>query len=452
MLKTQVEEISTNKVALTVEVETDRVRKAFESFYVRAAKSVSIPGFRKGKIPRPVLMKHLGKEAIQEQVEEELIREVYPAAIKEANLHPISSFQLKESKLEEGLPFTFKGEFEVRPKIGEFSYTGFDSAVPCAIVDDENVARVLEQLRERYSKTTPIENGTLEIGDYFLGNIQVTVDGQVDKELSEERGYHKFSEHNLMLLPMKGMTPKETKSFSYEVKGDSEKDSKYFGKTLQIEAQLEGISRAVLPQLSDDFAKEVGDYKSLDELKAKIREDLERHSREQAEERAYDSILKKISDNLKTLEVPEAMIQSTIDFFLTNLDQRWRQFGTSIQEYLKKSNKDYKEFRETFREKAVFQTRVMLIVDGIADKEKLEVSDGEFRDEIEKRAGEAHMAVDKLMEALAKDDGEENLKFALRSRKIREFLLKNNNIRYDMVKEADLNKGETQGDAGTDSN
>jgi len=162
-----------------------------------------------------------------------------------------------------------------------------------------------------------------------------------------------------------------------------------------------------------------------------------------------DEISKGISVN-----IPEAMIQRMIEFFVQNMDRRWRQYGATLEEYLKKSNKQMSEFREGFRAQAEQQTKVMLIVDAIAEREKIQVSDGEYRSEVEKRAKEYNISVDKLLANLAEGDGEgeENIKFYLRSRKIREFLLKNNQIHYDMVKEADINKGETEGDSCTNSN
>jgi trigger factor len=142
-------------------------------------------------------------------------------------------------------------------------------------------------------------------------------------------------------------------------------------------------------------------------------------------------------------DVPEAMIQNTIDFFIQGLDRRWRQYGTTIQDYLRNSGKDVNEFRETFRDKATRQTKIMLLIDSIGDKENVEVTDADYREEIEKRAKDYSMPVEKLLESLAGSEGEENVKFSLRSQKIRDFLLKNNQVNYDMVKEADLNKGET---------
>ena len=440
-LKTQVQEIGPNKVALTVEVGTEQVSAAYNHFFQRAAHSVKIPGFRPGKAPRPVLAKFIGPDAIREQVEEELVNQVYPDAIRQTKLHPVSDFSIEESNLKEGQPFTFKATFDVRPKLGEIGYRGHTVTVKRLEVDEELIGKVLEQRREQFSKTVPVEDGELQFGDYFMGKIVVSCDGAEDAEMSEEKGYHKFTEDNRMYLPMKGMKNGETRTFTYEANTDAEKDSKYFGKTLDVTVTLERISRPTLPALNDEFAKEVGEFSTLDELKAKIRKDLEEHSVKDGEERAVDAILKEVVGKTH-VDLPNAMVERTIDYFVSNIDRRWRQFNSSLAEFLKRSNKDYKAFREEFREKAEFETKVMLIVDEIGEREKIEVSDAEFRAEVEKRASDYGMTVDKLMEHLSKGDGEENLRHTIRDRQIREFLLKNNAVHYDMVKEAEFNKGD----------
>ncbi len=448
-MKTQIQELEPNKVALLVEVGKDKVEEAYNSFFQRAARSIRIPGFRPGKAPRPVLAKYIGPEAIKSQVEEELLERVYPQAVREAKLEPVSPYTLEESNLKEGEPFTFKAVFEVKPKIGDIAYTGHQVRVQQAIVDEESVQKVLGQLREQFSKTQPLESGELQVNDYFLANIRATIDGQVEPELTEEKGYHKMVDENRMLVPLKGLKIGESRSYQYTFDHESEKDSKFAGKKVDFHVTLERISRPMVPELTDDFAKEVGDYQSLDDLKAKIRADLEKRSRSDAEERGFDQILEKIAEKLE-IKIPEAMIQRTIDYFVQRIDRRWRQFGTNIEEYLKKSHKDMKEFRESFREKAIHQTKVMLIIDTIGDREKVEVTEAEYRAEIEQRAKDYNVPVEKLLGTVTGTDMEADIRHAVRNRKIREFLLKNNEVHYDMVKEAELNKGDASGDAGSD--
>ncbi|HNW10708.1 MAG TPA: trigger factor [Candidatus Rifleibacterium sp.] len=443
MLKTQVQELEANKVALTVEVEKEKVNAAYASFYNRAARSVKIPGFRQGKIPKAVLVKFIGADSVREQIEEELVQEVYPQAIRETKLHPVSRFELEESNLQENAPFTFKAVFEVRPKLGEFNYKGYTAQVQREIVDDESVKKVLNQVREQQSKTETVEGGTLSVGDYFSAKVQVASEGNVDEELSDEKAAHKLMEDDKLFSPAIGMKVGETRTWQHKVEGESEANSKYFGKTLDYTVTLNRISRPALPELNDEFAKTLGEFENLAALETKVKEDLEERAKYDAEERAFEEVLGQIIKDYQ-FDVPEAMVQSTIDFFIQGLDRRWRQFGTTIQDYLRNSGKDVNEFRETFRERAVRQTKTMLLLDSIGDREKIEVTDAEYREEIEKRAKEYNMPVEKLLHTLAENDGEENVRFSLRSQKIREFMLKNNQINYDMVKEADFNKGETE--------
>lgn len=450
MLKTSLEELSANKVALTVEVEKTRVAAAYSSFFARAAKALKIPGFRQGKVPRAILVSHLGADAVKEQITDELLKESYPVALKEAKVQPISEFHVEEVQLKEGEPFVFKAVFEVRPKITNFRHNGFTATVPCVIIDDESINSTLVHLQNQLSKPQPVEDGELQNNDYFFGEVQVSVDGVLDEELSRKKGFHNFSTDNPMLLPMVGMKPNEERVYEYTVNREEDKDSALFGKTLQIKASFERMSRPVVPKLDDALAKEAANLDTLDELKQKIREDLEERARHEAENRAYDSLVDQCVEST-TIEAPEAMIQNTIDYYLASLDQKWRHYGMSMENFLKQSNKDIKELRESFRERAIHETKGMLMVDAIAERENLTVSDADFRAEVERQAAEYNMPVEKILEVLAKNKGESNVRYSLLTKKVREFLLKNNEVHYDMVKEADLNKGGPEG-AGTDSN
>lgn len=441
MLNTQVQELEANKVALTVEVEKEKVNAAYTSFFKRAAGQVRIPGFRQGKAPRNVIFSALGADYVHAQIQDELIQEALPQAIKENKLQPIGGYEVKESNLKENEAYTFKIEFEVRPKLGEFNYKGMKSQVQREIVDDESVDKVIEQVREQQSKTETIEDGELAVGDYFSAALEVSCDGQVDEELSDEHMTHKLLKDDKLFGFCEGLKIGESRTTERKNEDEENKDSKYYGKTLQYKVTLHRISRPTLPELNDEFAQKLGDYKDVEALKVRIREDLEERSKFDAEERAYDDILGKIIEEYK-FDVPEAMIQSTIDFFIQGLDRRWRQFGTTIQDYLRNSGKDVNEFRESFRERAIRQSKMMLIVDAIGSRENIEVTDADYREEIEKRAKEYNMPVEKLLNTLSQNDGEENVKFSLRSQKIRDFILKNNEVTYDMVDEADENKGE----------
>ena len=443
MLNTQVQELEANKVALTVEVEKEKVNAAYNSFFSRAARQIRIPGFRQGKAPRNVIAAAMGQEYVKAQIEEELIQEVYAQAIKDNKLQPVGRFELVESNLKENEPYKFKIQFEVRPKLGEFNYKGMSTQVQREIVDEESVDKVIEQVREQQSKTEAIEDGELTVGDYFSAKLEVTCEGEPEEELSDDKMTHKLLKDDKLFAFCEGMKIGESRTTQRKNEDESQKDSKYYGKTLEYKVTLTRISRPTLPELNDEFAQRLGDYKDVEALKVRIREDLEERSKFDAEERAFDDILSKIIEEYK-FDVPEAMIQSTIDFFIQGLDRRWRQFGTTIQDYLRNSGKDVHEFRESFRERALRQTKMMLIIDAIGERENIEVTDADYREEIEKRAKEYNMPVEKLLETLAQNDGEENVKFSLRSQKIRDFILKNNEVKYDMVKEADENKEEDE--------
>jgi trigger factor len=444
MLKTQIQELEANKVALTVEVEKEEVNKAYDSFLTRAARSVRIEGFRPGRVPKAVVMKKFGEDYVREEVQRELLDEIYPKAISESKLEPVSNPTLEDSNLNQNENFTFKVTFEVKPKLGDFNYKGINVQVQHEIIDDESVNKVLNQLLEQQSKTLPVENGNLEVDDYFSASVEVKLDGNKLEELSNDKATQKLVENDPLFKDCIGMKVGETKTFTKVDNTESNKGSEYYGKELEYNITLNKISRATKPELNDEFAKSLGEeFQTLEALKEKIKEDLTTRAKHEAEENAFDQILNNIIDNY-SFDVPEGMIQTTIDNYIENLNKRWSQFGTTVMDYLRNSGQDTNEFRESLREKATMQTKTMLIVDAIGEKENIEVSDADYREEIEKKAEEYNMPVDQLMTTLAQSNGEGNVRFSLRTEKIRDFMLTNNQVSYDMVKEAELHKGETE--------
>ena len=301
MLNTQVQELEANKVALTVEVEKEKVNAAYKSFFTRAARQIRIPGFRQGKAPRNVIAAAMGQEYVKAQIEEELIQDVYAQAIKDNKLQPVGRFELVESHLKENEPYTFKIQFEVRPKLGEFNYKGMSTQVQREIVDEESVDKVIEQVREQQSKTEAIEDGELTVGDYFSAKLEVSCDGETDEELSDDKMTHKLLKDDKLFSFCEGMKIGESRTTSRKNEDESQKDSKYYGKTLEYKVTLTRISRPTLPELNDEFAQRLGDYKDVEALKVRIREDLEERSKFDAEERAFDDILSKIIEEYKKL-------------------------------------------------------------------------------------------------------------------------------------------------------
>lgn len=449
MLKTQVEEIALNKVAITVEVERERVAAAYSSFFERASRSVNIPGFRRGKVPRKVLMNYIGREAVDSQIEEELVKEIYPQAIVETDLHPVSPFTIEESHLKEGEPFSFKATFEVCPKIDPFERSGMEVTVQKAIIDDESVEKVIGKLQGQFSKFEPVSE-SVAIKDLIVADCKVICEGEPVANLTSENLQQLIGSENPLFMPLIGLKTGDSKTYSHKNEDVPDSDP-LKGKTLEVSVMIKSVSRLVPPELNDAFAKQVGEYQSMAELREKIRVDLEEQAEIDAQEAAFEKIMDVILSK-QTVVVPEAMVQNMMDSYIERLNIRWQSLGTTIEDYMKKSGGNFKEFREGFRERAVKQTQVALIIDAIARDEKIEVSNGEYNEEVQKRADKYHIPFEKLLADFARDHEEESVKFSLRNRKIRDFLLKNNIVHYDMVKETDLNKGEAQGDVGTDSN
>ncbi|NLM17529.1 MAG: trigger factor [Candidatus Riflebacteria bacterium] len=439
MLKTEVQELEASKVALTVEVGVEKVTAAYNNFYKNAAKQIRVPGFRKGKVPKGVISNYMGQEAVNEQVEKDLLQEVYPEIIEDSKIEPVSPPTIEESEIAEGKPYKCKAIVEVRPKLGEFNYKDLSVSVKREEIDEDSLKKLLQQIRVQRSTPTQIEEGGLENGDFFTADFKVYENGELQEDLSHPQFSGEFDEKDEISGFMKGMTKGENRKHSADFtdKTDDGSGDPYLGKKLEFDATMNSITRKILPELNDEFAKSLGEYENLDALKAALMKDLEERSKEDAEERAFDAMVEQIINNYE-FELPEGMVQSTTDYFIESLEQRYGRLGISLRDYVKNSGMTVKEFRETFRDKAVLHTKTMLILEAIGEREKIEVTDSEYREEIEERAKTYGMSPDQFIKLVTQHAEEDGIRYSIRAKKIKDFLLTNNLVQYDMVKEADL--------------
>ncbi|MBF0409223.1 MAG: trigger factor [Candidatus Riflebacteria bacterium] len=452
MLHSEVQELEPNKIALTIEIGKEKVQSVFASYFQRAATVVTVPGFRKGKVPRNVLAGVIGKDNVNAEVMEELIKGTCHKVLEEKKLVPAGDIKIEEDGLKENESFKYKVIFELMPVIPEMNYKGRALRVKQAIISDESVENVINNLAKQFAKTIPLDaDAQLAMGDYILCDIEITHENVKDEELSETNAYRQLQPNADFLKPLIGLKVGETKVLSRELNSDSDKGSKYFGKKLDYSFKINRINRSKIPEINDEFAREIGEHKDLADLKNKIKISLEEKSKVDAEKRAVAQILKDISGEV-TFPVPESLVDETIDSYLREVDYKWRQYGASLDDYLKKGNIDVKTYRASFHDKAVYDTKVQLMIARILELEKMSVSDSEFMQAVEEHARDVGSPVHKVLDEISKSKSENVIRSRILNHKVDEFLLNNNQINYDMVSEAELKEGEPRRDTSTDSN
>jgi len=419
-MKVQIEELSPIEKKLSIEVENSRVTEELTRAYTALGKQVKLPGFRQGKVPRRIL-----EQRYREQVEDEVIQRVVQSAwLEAAREHKVEAVAppqvTNNSGLKADAPFTFEARVEVKPKVEAKDYQGLPLTRSDSKVEDKDVDDRLSQLRESMARLEAVEGrDTAQMGDFATVDYQASVDGKdfpgsKADDVTVELAAGELVESNVAAL--EGTKVGETKELDYAFPADYRvEDVK--GKTARFKFTVKGLKKKVVPELNDDFAKETGEAQSLEELRGKIRADLEQGKRNkaQAEERA--ALLKALIER-NTFEVPKAMVERTIDNMLENRLRAMARMGMDPRQL----NLDFARLREDLREEATQEVKGALLIEAIAQKENIQASDADVEKKLEELAKEAKQDISVVRKYFKGPEERQGLSLRLREEKTIEFL------------------------------
>ncbi|HEU4983471.1 MAG TPA: trigger factor [Acidobacteriaceae bacterium] len=372
-----------------VEVPAEEVARAFKTVVKRYQKQARIPGFRSGKVPESLIRSRFA-EGIRQDVVESMLPGHFRTAMEQQNLHPISQPQVTDLKFEEGQPLTFKAVFEVMP---EFSTEGYDQVKvekPDTTLTDEEFQAELDRVRDSRSTMEPVtEDRPLADGDWaqisFKGEVQgeeASPEGEaaaqpisgedVMVEIGGQRTLAAFNE------ALRGAKPGQELKFEATYPEEFG-EQRLSGKTVSYDVEVKSIKKRIQPELNDEFAKELGDYESMEDFKTKLREhlaaDKERHVRGETQNKLTDALVAHYQ-----FPVPESLVQNQID---ARLERGLRALAAQGMRPEDMRKLDFARLREGQRESAVAEVKATLILDKIADAEKVEVSDEELENELQ---------------------------------------------------------------------
>ncbi|WP_375771867.1 trigger factor [Archangium gephyra] len=419
-MKVQIEELSPIEKKLSIEVENSRVTEELTRAYNALAKQVKLPGFRQGKVPRRIL-----EQRYREQVEDEVIQRVMQSAWQEAaREHKVDAVAppqvTNNSGLKADAPFTFEARVEVRPKVEAKDYQGLPLTRSDTKVEDKDVDDRLTQLRESMARLEPVEGrDTAQMGDFATVDYVATVDGKdfpgsKADDVTVELAAGELVESNVAAL--EGTKVGEAKELDYSFPADYRvEDVK--GKTARFKFTVKGLKKKVIPELNDDFAKETGEAQSLEELRGKIRADLEQGKRNKAQGEERDALLKALIER-NAFEVPKAMVERTIDNMLENRLRAMARMGMDPRQL----NLDFNRLREDLREEATKEVKGALLIEAIAQKENIQASDADVEKKLEELAQEAKQDISVVRKYFKGPEERQGLSLRLREEKTIEFL------------------------------
>jgi trigger factor len=411
------------KREITVEVSAAVVSAESSNVVQRYQKLGRVPGFRKGKVPASIIRQRFAAKIKDEIIEALVPRYLHQEAQKQ-NLAPVSQPRVTDVHLQEGEPLTFKASFEVLPEFKVASYQDIPIERMETGVSDEDVERALNNLRDQHATYTAVEEvRALADGDFAVVSFKGTpkegdADAkpvEVDEVMVEIGGANtipEFTEH------LRGANSGEERTF--EVKyADDFADERLAGKTMTYEVNVKGMKSRSVPELNDEFAKELGaDCNTLDELRARLRENMKAEKEHEAEQRGKDQIVEELVKR-NDFPVPDAMVDQQVDL---RLERGLRALAAQGMRTEDMKRMDFGRLRSSQREAALREVKASLILERIAEEEKIEVGEEEFNRELEGLARESKQTIEQIRARLTQDGGLDRIRHRIRNEKTLDFL------------------------------
>ena len=401
-MKSELVDVNETRRDLSIEVPSEVVDEAIGHAAAKLGRSARIPGFRPGKVPSTVIRQRFKPQILQD-VAEHLISKAVGDALTEKGVEPIATPDIKDLVLEEGKPLTFKASFDVVPSFDPGDLSTIAATRPSATVDDEAVNQALERIRERNARFEAVEGGAVEAGHTVVVSLErqgTDKDGQkgetdkheqVNIELGAPSNPPGFDEQLL------GMTPGATKSFTVTYPADYS-IAELAGGTVDYTVTLKEIKKRVVPALDDELAKDLGEFESLDALRAHVRHDLEHEAQHAAEHQVRADVLKQLATRVP-FAVPESLVEREIDRRLEDFARRLMDQRIDPRQ----ANIDWNAFRDAQRAPATEAVGSAIALDEIARREHIEVSDDDLNAELQRYADRTGHSVASIRARLQKD-------------------------------------------------
>ncbi|MDH5160305.1 trigger factor [Heyndrickxia oleronia] len=418
------EKLEGNQGVLTVEVDADTVKAGLDEAFKKVVKQVNVPGFRKGKMPRGMFEQRFGVESLYQDALDVILPDAYAKAIEETGIEPVDRPEIDIEQMEKGKELIFKATVTVKPEVKLGEYKGLEVEKFETDVTDEDVENELKTLQERHAELVLKEEGAAEDGD----TVVIDFEGFVDGEAFEGGKAENYS----LVLGSNSFIPGFEEQL-VGVKAGEEKDvevtfpeeyhaAELAGKPATFKVTVHEIKTKELPELDDEFAKDVdSEVETLAELKEKTKANLKHSKEHEAEHAVQDAVVEKATENAE-MDIPEAMITTEVDRMMQEFAQRLQMQGMNLDLYFQFSGQDEQALREQMKEDATKRVRMNLTLEAIAEAEKIEVSDEEAEEEITKMSGMYNMSVEDIKNALG---GLDTVKKDVKIRKAVEFLVQN---------------------------
>ncbi len=401
----QVEKLEKNMAKLTIEVAAEEVEAALQDAYLKNRKQISVPGFRKGKVPRQMIEKMYGPAVFYDDAVNAMIQKAYPAETKDCDLEIVSRPSISVVQIEKGKPFIFTAEVAVKPEVTLGQYKGIEVEKADTAATDEEVNAEIEKEREANSRTITVEDRAVQDGDMTVIDFEGFVDG-----VAFEGG--KGTDYPLTIGSGAFIPGFEEKLIGAEIGKEVDVDVTFpeeyhakelAGKPAVFKCTVKEIKVKELPELDDDFAQDVSDFDTLEEYKADVRKNVEEKKAADAKAKKEDAVIEKIIEGA-TMEIPDAMVEMQAERMVDDFAQRLQMQGLSMDQYLQFTGGNVEALLEQSKPQALKRIQSRLVLEAVAAAENLTASDEELDAELAKMAEQYKMEVEKLKEMFQEED------------------------------------------------
>ncbi len=416
-----------NELKLEFTVDAKIFAEGIEKVFKKNAKYFNVPGFRKGKVPMNIAEKHYGVEMFYEEAFNEVVPEIYDREIKANNLEVVSRPSIDIVQMEKGKDLVFTAVVQTKPEVELGKYKGIELEKVEYTVEDKDIDHELGHMAEKNARVITVEDRPVQEGDIAVIDFEGSVDGVPFEGGKAEKHELEIGSHSFI------------EGFEDQVIGmkiEEEKDinvtfpEEYFSKDLAgkpavFKVKVHEIKAKELPTMDDDFAKDVSEFDTLDELKASIKKNLEEQNEHKAKHEIEDKAIQKVCENAK-VEIPSGMIELEIDNMEEDMNRRLAYQGLNVEQYLKFLNKTKEDFRNEMKPQAETSIKTRLVLEAISKDAKIEIPEEELNAKIAELAKTYNRPEDELK---ANEEFKKYVSSSLESEKVIKYIVDNAKIK-----------------------
>ena len=416
-----------NELKLEFTVEAQKFDETMKKVYFKTVKYFNIPGFRKGKAPMNIIERYYGKEIFYEDTFNEILQEVYDKELRESNITAVSYPDLDVKQIGKGQDLIFTAVVQTKPEVKPGKYKGIEIKKVEYNVSEDEINHELGHMQDRNSRMVTVDDRAVKNGDITVIDFEGFVNGKAFEGGKAEG--HELTIGSNTFIPgfedqIIGMKIDEEKDIN--VKFPEEYFSKDLaGKDATFKVKLHEIKKKELPELDDEFAKDVSEFDTLKELKESIKEKLEKENEQKAKYETEEAAIKAVCDNTE-IDIPSGMIETEIDHMEKDMEQRMQYQGLTLDMYLQMIGKTKEEFRKEYEDQAKDAVKSRLVIEAVAKEEKIEADDKEVDEKIKEMAENYGKTEDELK---SNESLRNYLKENLKTEKTIEFIVKNAKIK-----------------------